>query len=132
MPTDAALVSGKIYTAVTESVDSYLGFAGVQIRMAADNYKQGLRFVADKKNALASDKFGMVLIPSKFIGDNRVYTDYTSAGGNSTNNIVGAEKLFIGSTNEYNGKIYSSANVEAKKIFSAYDDGVKYKLCLQK
>jgi hypothetical protein len=46
--------------------------------------------VADKKNAFVSDKFGMVLIPSKFIGDTRAYTDYSSAGGNSSADQGGA------------------------------------------
>ena len=130
--TDAktALNPAKTYTAVTTDVDEYLGFEGVQIRLETGEYKQGLRFVADKKNSFASDKFGMVLIPSKFIGDTRAYTDYSSAGENSTNNIVGADKLFIDSTHEYGGRTYYSANVVAQKIFSEYEDGVLYTTCL--
>ena len=127
----AAVTAGSVYAPATVDVNEYLGFAGVQVRpYISEQYKQGLRFVADKNKAVDSvvnlTNFGMVLIPSKFIGDTRTHEDYTPAGGNSTNNIIGSDDLYVGSKHTYNGKTYSSADVVAEKIFNDYGTGVHY------
>ena len=72
----------------------------------------------------------MVIVPSKLLGDNRTYTDYDPAKPNCTENLVGTDKLFIGSTHEANGNTYRSAEVVAEKIFAVYDGGVRYTTCV--
>ena len=131
---DTAVVPGMVLVPVYEDVDDYINFAGVQIRVASADKRQGLRFVADIKKSLDEktelEEFGMVLIPSAMIGDNRAYTEYNPEGGNCEYNIIGAEQIYNGSTHTYGGKIYNSATVKAEHIFKDLGDALRYTTCV--
>ncbi len=129
-----AITENMHFSANYENANDYFDFAGVQIRITTGETQQGLRFVVDKQNSLDEKidvaNFGMVIVPSKLLGDNRKYTDYDPEKPNCTENLVGADKLFIGSTHEVDGNTYRSAEVVAEKIFAVYDGGVRYTTCV--
>ena len=106
----------------------------MQIRVNNETNDQGLRFIVDKNNAIddiiSVKDFGMVVIPSIIIGDNRSYEDYDPEIENCTFGIIGAEKLYIGSKHEYNGKEYDSGTVIAEKIFDQLENGIRYTTCI--
>ena len=128
------IVEGMRLNARYEKVNDSFDFVGVQIRLQSDELRQGLRFVVDKKKALdervSVKNFGMVILPSKFLGDERKYTDYDPDKENSTDNVLGAESLFVGSTHTYDEKEYKSAEVEAINLFADFDDSVRYTACV--
>ena len=131
---DESIVPGMILVPQYIDVNEYFVFQGVQIRVNNETNDQGLRFIVDKNNAIddiiSVKDFGMVVIPSIIIGDNRSYEDYDPEIENCTSGIIGAEKLYIGSKHEYNGKEYDSGTVIAEKIFDQLENGIRYTTCI--
>lgn len=134
--TDRALVPNAAIRTAVASAKDYFDFLGVQIRMPKENVAQGLRFVVEKPKDSPSSPysynhtFGMVVIPSAFIGDDRTYTDYDSSVVNSTTDVVGGDKLYIGSTHTVGDKTYASANVAGDKVYKQTATTQQYTTCL--
>ncbi|MBE6570633.1 MAG: SGNH/GDSL hydrolase family protein [Ruminococcaceae bacterium] len=128
-----AIVEGMILVPDCYDVNDYITFEGVQIRLEDP---MGLRFICELLNAgkevegVTVDSYGMVVLPSKVVGDDRTYADYDANVQNSTTDVVGADMITIGGSVEYNGKNYSVGTVEAKVLFDETDDSVLYTTCL--
>lgn len=119
------------------SANDYFNFLGVQIRLGnpEKSVEQGLRFVVEKKKEVpatlsAAFEFGMVVLPSAYLGDTRTYADYNADITNSTYQVVGADKLKKGSTHTVGEKTYNSATVVGEKIFKELDSTQWYTTCL--
>ncbi len=129
----AAVEAGMIVCPVFFDVNDYIEYDGVQIRL---NDPIGLRFICElfdsayNFDGITVDGYGMVIIPSKVLGDTRTYEDYDANVVNSTANVVGAEELRIGKVYNFNNKDYAVGNVEAKVNFADTDAGVQYTACL--
>ena len=128
-----AITEGMILVPDYYDVNDYITFEGVQIRLSDPT---GLRFICELLDAgkevegITVDSYGMVVLPSKVVGDDRTYADYDASVQNSTNNVVGADKITVGGTVEFNGKNYSVGTVEAKVLFDETEDSVLYTTCL--
>ncbi len=135
---ETPITLGSVVKATGTAANDYFNFLGVQIRFAdtENNVEQGLRFVVEKQKdnpAYLSNnyvEFGMVVLPSAYLGDTRTYADYNADITNSTYQVVGADKLKKGSTHTVGEKTYNSATVVGKKIFKELDSTQWYTTCL--
>ena len=130
---DTAIEEGMILVPAAYDIDDFISFQGVQIRL---NEPMGLRFICELLDAASEidgitvNSYGMVVLPSKVLGDERTFVDYDASICNSTTNVVGADKLTIGSVVEYNGKNYTAGTVQANVIFDDLGDSVLYTTCI--
>lgn len=129
-----ALTAGMVLVPELFDVNDYFSFKGAQIRVKSEEKDQGLRFVVEKLASVDEkvnvSEFGMVVIPSAILGDDRAYTDYDASVENSTANIVGADELVAGAVFTVNDKQYAVKTVVAEKIFEQGEDSLSYTTCI--
>ena len=100
-------------TANTVNVNDHVTFVGAQIRTSGT---QALRFIVDKKSALATAmtgativEYGTVVLPTE---------------------LLGSSSLVIGGTYNYNDVDYQSSKVAGEKTFKINSDGIWYTVAI--